>query len=312
MLAVGSILGNSVAGAHACCNVIPSTTQSFRATETTIDRPFAGPGDFITLGLDPTCHRAERAFSTDPADQVVTIILTPPQNGPRNVLVLASSCAGIGVCPGPARTTCLVANQPEPPIDLVVLDAHHLRFRVPDTDGLVRGATDDLTLTGSATIAVTRAADPLPCALTTRPCSEQPGLLACVDTLFATDGTCGTAPDSVFSHFTVLPFPNDYQALCTTPNPPCTGLTQDVRFTVDAAGNVLLPMDWRGILVNRDAVPVPRLLRASTPLEAIQGTGGSIHIPGPAFLGSYDYVTGRKIAPIFDPLADPQDRAAAT
>src|SRR5262245_48020448 len=301
--------------APACCNVIPGTTQTFRASQTTVDRPYSAPGDFVTLGLDPTCYTVERAFSTNPADQVVTVVFTPPQNGPRNVVVLASSarCAGVSprTCPG-AVTTCLPIDQLQQPIAVAVPDPQHLRFRFPDTDGLVRGATDALTLTGAATIAVTRATDPLPCALTRRPCAGQAGLLACVDALFAADGTCGTTPDPVFPHFTALPFPNDYQALCTTPSPPCTGLKQELRFTVDTAGNVLLPMDWRGILVNKDAVPVPRLLRASTQLEAIEGTGGLIRIPGPAFLASYDNATGRKIPPIFDPQVDPQDLGAAT
>src|SRR5262245_9829024 len=301
--------------AHAGCNVIPGATQTFRASQTTVDRPYSAPGDFVTLGLDPTCYTVERAFSTNPADQVVTVVFTPPQNGPRNVVVLASSarCAGVSphTCPR-AVTTCLPIDQLQQPIAVEVPDPQHLRFRFPDTDGLVRGATDALTLTGAATIAVTRATDPLPCALTRRPCAGQPGLLACVDSLFAADGTCGTTPDPVFPHFTALPFPNDYQALCTTPSPPCTGLRQELRFTVDTAGNVLLPMDWRGILVNKDAVPVPRLLRASTQLEAIEGSGGLIRIPGPAFLASYDNATGRKLPPIFDPQVDPKDLSAAT
>ena len=45
---------------RAACNVIPVASQTFRAIRTTIDRPFAGPGDFVTLGLDPTCYTVER------------------------------------------------------------------------------------------------------------------------------------------------------------------------------------------------------------------------------------------------------------
>src|SRR5207247_1623502 len=145
----------------------------------------------------------------------------------------------------------------------------------PNTDAVVRAATDALTLTGPATVAVTRAGDPLPCALVTRSCAEAAGsapLIACADALFAADGTCGTTPHPTFPHFTALPFPNDYQAVCTTPSPPCTGLAPDFRFTVDTAGNLLLPMDWRGVVVNRDAVPFPRLLGGGTLLEVISGT----------------------------------------
>ncbi|TMA47884.1 MAG: hypothetical protein E6J83_04050 [Deltaproteobacteria bacterium] len=274
---------------YAVCNVIPGTTQTFRATQTTIDRPFATPGDVLTLGLDPTCSPIARTFSANPGDQAVTVVFTPP-GGTRNVVVLASDCTGVGTCPGVASTTCLQANKPERPLDLEVVDAQHLRVRFPDTDTFFRDPTDALTFAGPATLAVTRAGDPLPCTLASHTCAEEAGrlpLLACVDDLFATDGTCGTTPHPTFPHFTALPFANDYQALCTTPSPPCSGLTPDFRFTVDTAGNLLLPMDWRGVLVNRDAVPVPRLLRGSTPLEAFPRSGTPIRIPNAAFLGSF-------------------------
>src|SRR5439155_232359 len=81
--------------------------------------------------------------------------------------------------------------------------------------------------------------------------------------------------------------------------------------TVDTAGNLLLPMDWRGVLVNPNAVPVPRLLRGSTPLEAFAGTGTPVRIPGAAFLASFT-PDGRKLPPIFDPQADPTDPSATT
>src|SRR5439155_1539139 len=81
--------------------------------------------------------------------------------------------------------------------------------------------------------------------------------------------------------------------------------------TVDTAGNLLLPMDWRGVLVNPNAVPVPRLLRGSTPLEAFAGTGTPVRIPGAAFLASFT-PEGRKLPPIFDPQADPTDPSATT
>jgi len=298
----------------AVCNVIPGTTQTFRATQTTVDRPFASPGDVVALGLDATCYPIARTFSTTPGDQVVTVVFTPPGAGPRNVVVLATNCAGIGRCAGAASTTCIRANQVGRPVDLEVLDDQHLRFRFPNTDGVFRAASDGLTLTGPATVAVTPASDRLPCALVTRSCAEAAGsapLIACADALFAADSTCGTTPHPTFPHFTALPFPNDYQAVCTTPSPPCTGLAPDFRFTVDAAGNLLLPMDWRGVLVKRDAVPVPRLLRGQTPLEAFSGTGAPVRIPGPAFLASFT-PEGRKLPPIFDPQADPSDPAAAT
>src|SRR5262249_45579893 len=185
-----------------------------------------------------------------------------------------------------ASVHCLPASLASGVPDLVVADARHLRVRFPDTDALFLDPADGLTFSGPVTLAVTKAGDPLPCALASSPCTGQTGILACVDDLFA-GGTCAAVPHEVFPHFTALPFANDYQALCSQPNPPCTGLAKDVRFTVDTAGNLLIPMDWRGVLVNRNAVPVPRLLRASTPLEAFEGSGQPIRIPDPAFLASF-------------------------
>jgi hypothetical protein len=202
------LLAYPISVARAACNVIPGPTQTFRASQTTIDRPFAGPGDFVTLGLDPTCSTVERTFSPTPSDQVVTIVFTPPA-GPRNVVVLAADCSRMGTCPGAAATTCVPTNQPNQSSDLQVLDAQHLRVRFPDTDSLVRSATDALTLTGPATVAVTRAGDPIPCALTAHTCVDEMGvlpLLACADALFAADATCGVTLDPTFPHFTALPF----------------------------------------------------------------------------------------------------------
>ena len=310
--------------AHGVCNVIPGDTQTFRAAQTTVNRPFAGPGDFVELGLNPLCHAAEPRFSTDhPEDYVVTVVFTPPNDGPRNAVVLAADCAAavptlprcaarsnvgdgaccrpVGVCgPQPGATTC----------DVQIKDANHLQFRFPDTDDLLPPADDALTLTGPATLAVTTVHDPLPLALTTRPCARQTGLLACVDDLFASDGTCGTTPHSMFSHFTALPFANDFQALCTGPSVTCTGRGRELRFTVDVDGNVLVPMDWSGILVRlretgrKDPVPVPRLLRASILSEAFPGSGVTTHVPNDAFLMSFS-PEGRKLPPLFTPETDP-------
>ncbi len=70
-----------------------------------------------------------------------------------------------------------------------------LRFHFPDTDGLVGPADDDRTLTGPATIAVTPVTDPLPLGLLASRCADTPGLVACIDELYARDGTCATTPD---------------------------------------------------------------------------------------------------------------------
>jgi cysteine-rich repeat protein len=184
-----------------------------------------------------------------------------------------------------------------------------LRFRFPDTDGLVGTPDDDRTLTGPATIAVTAASEPLPLGLATARCADTPGLVACIDELYARDGTCETGPahvDPTFGHFTALPPPNDYQALCTTATPgtPCTGLAAEARFTVDVAGNALVPMDYRGVLIQADRIPVPRLIQGNTKLPAFSGSDAPVAIPSEAFLSSWA-PGGQKLPPIFTPLADP-------
>src|SRR5262249_52729126 len=129
------------------------------------------------------------------------------------------------------------------------------------------GQSDAVTFTGPALIAVTPLGQPLACGAS---CTGQSGLGACVDKFFA-DGAWAASPRDTFTHFTALPKPNNYQGLCTDPVPPCLGTQDDIRFTVDTDGNVLVPFDWRGVLVQRDKVPVARLLRATSTVEAFEG-----------------------------------------
>jgi len=205
----------------------------------------------------------------------------------------AKRCAQNSDCPG---ATC------EPAV---------LTFRFPDTDTRVGTGTDDLTLTGPATIVVTPVSDPLPfglssaalrCADPQRPAS----VVACIDELYARDGSCNTDPgeiDPTFGHFTALPPANDYQAMCTTvtQGSPCTGGQGELRFTVDHAGNVLIPMDYRGVLVVSDSIPVPRILSADSLIEAFTGGGATVKLPSDAFLSSYA-PGGQRLPPLFTPL----------
>ena len=305
----------AVRPAHAGCNVIPPAVESFRGALGSTDRPFARPGDWVRLVLDPTCHGASSAFPGTTADHVVTVVFTPPSGGPRNVVALAENCAAVDTATCAARSdvagaTCLTVNGGGAP-GLERVDARTLRFRFPDTDDLFRNPDDDLTLSGPATIAVTPSGAPLPCGLASLPCTRVAGLRACVDELRAENGTCNAQPHATFAHFTALPPPNDYQALCTTPSSPCTGAVDELRFTVDAAGNLLVPMDWRGVRVDRDAVPVARLLRASLGVEAFEGRGVPIRVPDVDSLGSYS-PGGIKLPPLFDPQSDPTATGSAT
>lgn len=190
-----------------------------------------------------------------------------------------------------------------------------LSLRFPDTDARVGGPNDDRTLTGPATVAVTPASAAVPFALASARCSDTPGLVACIDELCARDGTCATGSDHLdptFGHFTALPPPNDYQGLCltTAPDGPCEPgrippMKRELRFTVDAAGHALVPMDYRGVLVHSDRIPIPRLILGGTALEALAGQGAPVALPSDAFLASYA-PGGPRLPPIFTPLQNPQ------
>jgi hypothetical protein len=90
-----------------------------------------------------------------------------------------------------------------------------LGFNFPDTDAQLLPASDGLTLSGPAAVAVTGTSDALPCGLASATCADQSGLIACVDALYANDGACGTAiGDAIFPHFMALPVPNDWADDC--------------------------------------------------------------------------------------------------
>jgi len=148
---------------------------------------------------------------------------------------------------------------------------------------------------------VSHVADDLPCGLINDTCQATAaglGLVACVDQLFARDGTCDPTPDQTFTHFTALPPPTDYQATCYNEKPPCTATTDATRFTLDAEGNLLIPVHWQGILVSDATSAVPRLLRAT------------LRPPVPVTLPDGLFVTsltpqGQRLPPIFEPQIDP-------
>ncbi|MEO2191004.1 MAG: hypothetical protein ABGY24_01020, partial [bacterium] len=185
-----------------------------------MNRPYAIPGDdgeIITITLRPDDCSASEGF-VDPADDYfVTVLFKPPNGGPRNAVVLTTT-DNLATCVtavdasmpslGAGAEICLVADG-----DLKVLDTTKLRFRFPDTDARLAPDNDDRTFTGPTALAVTRVSDALPFGLAVERCADTPGLVACVDELFARDGTCETAVahiDPLFGHFTALPPANDY------------------------------------------------------------------------------------------------------
>lgn len=284
--------------AQASCNQIPGISNNFRGQLGSLNRPFAGPGDLVEIRLSPACDAGAKI----PANPVVSVVFTPPAAAPSLVAVSADCAAlepALNACRANSQFTSVTCQT----AGVQIVDEQRLRFSFPDTDVLLDAPQDDRTLTGPATIAVSASGAPLPCDIPTAGCTPRDGLAACVGTLFSLDGSCGTSTDATFPQFTALPPANDYQALCTEPSPPCTGRAGEFRFTIDAAGNMLVPMDWRGILVGQ-SVPVARLLRATSAMPAFADTRRPIRIPGPSFMHSFS-PEGGLLPPVFEPQADP-------
>jgi cysteine-rich repeat protein len=237
------------------------------------------------------------------------MIFAPPDGSARHAVVLtaAPNCSAItpnlGACEqalggGPATATCFAGLT----AGLFLADRNdgrHLGFRFPNTDALLPPADDHHTLAGPVTIAVTAPGAPLPCHFASEPCASALGLIACIDRLFANDGSCGTSvPNETFPHFTALPLPNDYQTNCFDESPPCASGGEEMRAALDSAGNLLMPINWGGVNLQAGGTPVARLLRAAirSPLP--------LTLPDRVFVGSFTPEGGR-LPTIFEPQLDP-------
>lgn len=288
----------------AACNLIPQTEKSFDAARGAVTRPFAAPGEPIELRLRP-CDGPAPVLGPSPANRLVTVVFEPTGNGAKHAVVLTAAADCSAVTPLLAACNAQLgvggnsqcASGSTAGMQIVQRNnTDYLRFNFPDSAALFGGA-----LAGPASIAVTDAAPAaLPCQLATSTCAQQSGLIACVDSLFANDGNCGrSTPQGTFNHFTALPVPNDFAAGCWDTIPPCSLSSSQFRMTTDSDGNILVPMDWRGILVRQNQVPVPRLLSASiaSPVPLL-----GIHIPGKSFVASFT-PEGGLLPPIFEPEA---------
>jgi len=98
LLALLLLLAASPRPADANCNVIPGTTNTFRAALGEADRPFAMPGDFVELRVRPAvCDAASRGVADhdgngtiDGRDVLVTVLFEPPGGGAQNAVVLVN------------------------------------------------------------------------------------------------------------------------------------------------------------------------------------------------------------------------------
>jgi cysteine-rich repeat protein len=340
LFAVLLALAPSLAGAM--CDVIPEATTEYRGALGHLNRPFASPGQQVGVEVHQAIcgwDEASLGISSNPAESVVSVFFTPPKEGSTgHAVVLTADCAALeqqiegcnvslGGSPSDQRVVCLTVNEPGEPPTLTVQEPEtgprQLFFPMPDTDQLFGRPADRRTLSGPAKIVVTQAGDPLVCSAVTTRCADlvdavpRPDLVACIDELYDLDGSCDTdAPedlDPFFAGFTALPIPNRYAELCSDPMiPECLGTVEEVRFTTDREGNVLIPWDYQGVLVREGdehrGVPIARKLKGSTSIEPFVGQGGSLKIPRKGFLSSHA-PKGLRLVPVFTPLGNPDQEA---
>jgi hypothetical protein len=293
--------------ARAACTAIPDAGSSFRGTVGSIDRPFARPGeDNDILTLSNACGSEQFTDTNgdgvvDAEDFDVTIIAKPPGAGGPHALVLrgAGDCAAVGpelaqlkkelqgrapICkPGatakPSSAVPGASGQPQ----------ETLRLQLPEVD-----------FAGPATIVVTRPKAPIPIGLVKQGCAKagKSGRLVCIDQLFTSaGGNCGTSPDDVeplFQEFLLLPPVNDYQLICSPEwfqgKPKCTGTANELFYTVNGKGDLRLHMRWENILQPKAGSSdfVLRDVLGSSAVEAFDNQGEPIHVPGAAFLKSFN------------------------
>src|SRR5690242_8732552 len=91
---LGAVILAAPHEAGAACNLIPSASQRFRSDLGATNRPFAAPGDFVEVGVQPgRCDTASPGFSPTAGDHVVTLIFTPPGGQARVVFLGTDDCA---------------------------------------------------------------------------------------------------------------------------------------------------------------------------------------------------------------------------
>jgi Tol biopolymer transport system component len=320
---------------RASCDVIPVLNDFQRAALGSITRPALIPGFPAEVFVNPAvCNQQARSAAPDfravnsPAgcnnDTVlcnslaaskfqVNLVFTPDA-GVRNVVVLRQDCStlDLGTCSLPASQIHCLDPTTSPPAEFAIrevslsggLTQRRLEFTFPDTTDLVDGS---VSFSGNATVAVTLASDPVPCALASSSCDSVGGLVTCADWLFQRDGTCDTVPavvDPVAVHVTALPVPNVFTEICPLSDssglcvaPP--GVAPTIRLTRDAAGNFLVPMDYRDVLVRVLGEPFPRTLRG-----ALEVAGQAVAPESDDFVESRGTTFG-PVLPIFEPLTDP-------
>lgn len=213
----------------------PSVLYATAAGGGFINTPFLIPG--VKTSAGHTDQRWIRIAAAAIADtDVVTAAYLPPQGGAAKagLVVLAKTCNGVPTCGGLVKclpTSLKFATQPNSvrfaPEDLKVgsvLRAGHVRLAVSSKSNVpcwLSAAAQSCATSGS-------------------------GLHACIDELIPPSGA---EPREKLTHLTALPAPNDFSRMCESVIPGrCNGTGKDLSFTLDAVGDILIPMFWGKVL----------------------------------------------------------------
>jgi cysteine-rich repeat protein len=329
--------------AEAVCNAIPAATDIYRGALGSLNRPFASPGDYVGVEVRTAiCDRESAGLSLDASQYVVTVLFAPPPgssqgaNGAPHAVVLTDDCTSVAtqlsacqatLAPVGGSAVCQNLGVQPGAAELFLRDEQgqlgiprrELFFRFPEA-GADFGLAAGHTLSGPAKVIVTAKGAPLQCGLASQTCraaelADASFAIACIDQIFELDGSCDEGAgdvDPTFGHFTALPPPNDFAALCdpqpgpADPAEPCQSGAAELLATTDAAGNVLVPFDYSGVLkrsgVGADGLPVARLGRIDTNgIEAFRGTAGLLILTDPDLVSSHA-PEGLRLPAVFTPL----------
>lgn len=251
--------------ALANCNLIPSAVTSLGSTLGRVDRPIASPGQTVTLSRDFACSPTALGFDPIAGDNTVRIVFEPPgsENDPSLVTEVPVTASTVSDC-GPTRCAAL-------------------SFVVPDTDDLLDPPGDGRGLVGPARIEVL---------------GPNGAVRASIGELFQPTLSCGDqTPDPIFENFVVLPPPN------VLPNASATGQTVEVvmQAAVDAGGDLIIPINYSGVLPTGNGGPLARILDATWDLPAFENDATPIAFPDNGFewIRAFSDV-GRAIPPFLE------------
>lgn len=284
-LCVFSFAGSGSARAN--CALIPTAVRELRSTDGLVDRPFAPPGDRVTVFAESACDPSSQRifFDRNAANNQVTLVFEPPNGGPLTTLS-PFPAASVGDCGFPFLNQRCFA----------------IEFVVPDTTNVGPMVGTGLPLTGPARIEVRNVAE-----------AGQP-LVATIGPLFERTRSCNDKNRyiSIFEHFSVLPPRNTFSSG-----------GQDLYGTVDGSGSLLVPFDYSTVLASTQGAAaklrvlevtanLPNGLAAGNGLPGASGT--SIRIPRPSVLSRYDFarafsLRGRPIPPLLEVVSTTNETA---